>query len=371
MSKVIVGLALGLFAGCAAAQVSSIDRDEEVRFFPTLGCRVDGGQTWEIEIHGWVYERGHRAELLGLLLRALGIDADELDAASRALLMERARWFLVDNERHERVVVRIGESGDAAAQVATCERSSANGHFTGRALVPAVAPATQPAGTSRPATQPAARLTLQVLLPRSDARQFIGEVELIGEDGVSVVCDIDDTLKVSEVTDKKALLANTFLRPYEAVPGMADALAGWARPGGVSVGYVSASPWQLYPPLSDFFAAAGYPRGTFHLKSFRWKDESFFDLFQSPEEYKPPVIEGLLAKFPRRRFVLVGDSGEKDPEIYAALARRHPEQIVRIFIRDIGAAGANEARFRRVFEGLRAELWRVFREAKDLPRQVP
>jgi len=372
----IVAMTLGLVAAYATAQESTIDRDEEVLLFPTFGCRVADGQAWEVEIHGWVYARGHRAELLGLLLRALGIDVDELDPASRALLVERAAWFLVDNESRERVGVRVGEAGHAGEQIVSCERSRANGHFTGHARVPAWAPATQAASASSPSTQPAtapaaAKLPLHVLLRRGDARQFTGEVELIDEIGINVISDIDDTLKISEVTDKKSLLRNTFLRPYAAVPGMADVLAAWGRPGGVSFHYVSASPWQLYVPLSSFFKAAGFPRGTFHLKTFRWKDESFFNLFQSPEVYKPPVIEDLLGKFPRRQFVLVGDSGEKDPEIYAALARKHPQQIVRIFIRDIGPAGSNDARFRQVFDGLPAAVWQVFREAQELPGRLP
>jgi hypothetical protein len=387
MRLMAITLTVGCLLTVARAQVSSIDREQDVQFFPSFGYRVDNGQAWEVEIHGWVYERGHRAELLGLLLRALGIDADELDPAGRALLVERATWFLVDNESRERVVVRVGEAGHAGEQIVSCERSRANGHFTGHARVPAWAPAntatalstspdTAPAPATQTATAPALTaamptLPLHVLLRRGDARQFTGEVELIDEVGISVISDIDDTLKISEVTDKKSLLRNTFLRPYAAVPGMADVLAAWAKPGGVSFHDVSASPWQLYAPLSSFFKAAGFPRGTFHLKTFRWKDESFFNLFQSPEVYKPPVIEDLLGKFPRRQFVLVGDSGEKDPEIYAALARKHPQQIVRIFIRDIGPPGANDARFRQVFDGLPAELWQAFREAQELPGRLP
>jgi len=91
--------------------------------------------------------------------------------------------------------------------------------------------------------------------------------------------------------------------------------------------------WQLYPPLQDFIRSSRFPPGTFHLRNFRWKDESFFNLFKSPEGHKLAVIEPLLERFPKRRFILVGDSGEKDAEIYETLARKYPQQIVHIMIR--------------------------------------
>ena len=66
------------------------------------------------------------------------------------------------------------------------------------------------------------------------------------------------------------------------VPGMAEAYDRWSKAGGVTFHYVSASPWQLFAPLEGFVRSNGFPAGSFNLKSFRWKDRSFFDLFKSP-----------------------------------------------------------------------------------------
>jgi hypothetical protein len=355
-----------LLAATTLAQESTVDRDEVVEFFPTFGWRVEDGRAWECIVHGRVHERGHRRELLGLLIDRLSI-GDQIDDATRATFTERALPFLVDNQRGQRLVVRVGQ------RRFPLDFSAPSGHFFGRIRVPAseVEPARSTslaATTSQPA---ATTLRFQVVFRPGDARELAGEVELIGEQGISVVADIDDTLKISQVTDKRALLRNTFLRPYEAVPGMPEVFQAWAADGGVSFHYVSASPWQLYGPLAEFFRTAGYPRGTFHLKPFRWKDETLFDLFVSPEEYKPPMIEEILSRFPRRQFVLVGDSGEKDPEVYAGLARRHPEQIVRILIREVEARGRDSGRFQQVFDGLPGGLWQVFREAQELPPVLP
>ena len=142
-----------------------------------------------------------------------------------------------------------------------------------------------------------------------DDRRFASVAFLLADSGVSVVSDIDDTVKISEVRDKQKLLRNTFMHEFQAVPGMADTYRTWAA-AGAAFHYVSASPWQLFDPLDAFFKAASFPAGSLHLKQFRWKDSSFFSLFQDPVAYKKPIIAGLLTRYPHRRFVLVGDSGE-------------------------------------------------------------
>jgi phosphatidate phosphatase APP1 len=52
-------------------------------------------------------------------------------------------------------------------------------------------------------------------------------------------------------------------------------------------------------------------------------------------EKKPARIQEVLDLHPRLRFVLIGDSGEKDPEIYAAIARANPGRILAIYIREV------------------------------------
>jgi phosphatidate phosphatase APP1 len=118
--------------------------------------------------------------------------------------------------------------------------------------------------------------------------------------------------------------------------------------------------------LAEFIRANRFPSGTFALKKFRWKDRSFLSLFTDPEKYKPAVIEPLLKRFPNRRFALIGDSGERDPEIYAALARKYPQQIVRIWIRDVTDEPAGAERYEKVFRDLPGELWQVFPAPEDL-----
>ena len=124
-------------------------------------------------------------------------------------------------------------------------------------------------------------------------REFFGVVHLIPSEGISVISDIDDTIKVSDVTNKKELIRNTFLRPFRAVEGMADTYRCWADQG-VVFHLVSSSPWQLYEPLARFLAESGFPESTFHLKRFRLTDRTAFNLLADPLTTKPQAIEPIL-----------------------------------------------------------------------------
>jgi len=253
----------------------------------------------------------------------------------------------VDNEGGKRVAVTL------SAEAGALGPSGADGHFE-----------TEMTLQRRVATEEAVGFSLgySAVLPAGDDRTFQGEVLFPASYGLSVISDIDDTIKISQVTDKTALLANTFLKPFLAAPDMALAYDRLAAAGAV-FHYVSSSPWQLYPALKAFMVEAGFPRGSFHLRKFRVKDESLFNLFKSSRETKPPVIEDLLSAFPKRGFILIGDSGEVDPEIYGAIARDHPGQIRHIYIRKVTSEMADDVRYLAAFAGLPASLWTLFDHA--------
>ena len=78
------------------------------------------------------------------------------------------------------------------------------------------------------------------------------------------------------------------------------------------------------------------------------------------------MIETLLQRYPQRRFVLIGDSGDHDPEVYGVVARRFPRQVWRIFIHDVTNEPPISDRYRRAFEGVPANVWQVFTDAREL-----
>jgi phosphatidate phosphatase APP1 len=210
------------------------------------------------------------------------------------------------------------------------------------------------------------RLAFQAVTREGDSRAFSGVIRLLEPTGLSIISDVDDTIKVSEVRDRKALLSNTFVRQFRAVPGMADVYAEWARRG-VRFHYLTASPWQLYEPLSEFLRTGDFPPATtFHMRIFRWKDTSAIALFSSSEDYKRQRLQSLIEAFPRRRFVLVGDSGERDPEIYGAMARQHAGSVQRVLIRDVAGEGKDSARIQKAFDGVPPAKWMLFRDASEI-----
>jgi len=340
---------------------SEIKDDEVVVFYPTYARQVDDGRAWRVSIHGSIFEPEEdslkREALLGLLRRLGGLAKEE---AETQLFKERARAFLVDNEGGKDITIRLGE------KVYSAGTSGADGHFAASLELPA-------AEFERlRGTDPDDRdwLTFQAVIRPGDRRTFAGRVRLIAPEGLSVISDVDDTIKVSMVRDRRALMRNTFLRPFRPVEGMAGLYRRWAD-AGAAFHYLSASPWQLHGPLREFVEDQDFPPGTFHLKRFRLKARSALGLFGSQQGYKSAAIERILADFPRRRFILVGDSGEQDPGIYGAAARRHPDQILRVLIRNVDGSDQEDARFKAAFGAVPADRWRVFRDPESLADVVP
>jgi hypothetical protein len=340
-------------APVASGRTSNLKTDEQARIFPAIG-KLEGA-VWSVRVHGWVYEpeedslrRGAAIETLRAALE-LPAEADTSD-----IFRARARAFLYDNESGKSLLVRIGgEEHELSSTLA-------NGH-TETDLRIAAAGVTPGADNLVP---------IDVIPRRGDDRKFAGVALLLPDTGVSVISDIDDTVKISEVRDKKKLLTNTFMREFVAVPGMADAYKRWAG-AGASVHYVSASPWQLYDWLDGFFRSAAFPQGSLHLKQFRAKDMSFMSLFLDPMSYKKPIIAGLMTRFPGRRFVLVGDSGEQDPEVYGAVYREFPTQVAAIHIRDVTAEPREDPRYTAAFADVPPERWSLFTDATTLPAALP
>jgi hypothetical protein len=314
-----------------------------------------------INVHGWIYEPEKdslaRQTSLGLFRRFLGLDGE---LPETEIFRQRAWPFLVDNERGKRISIRLSE------QVYDAGRSYANGHF--ERTFPASCNMIDELLGHKSAKD--GWLRFEAVTRPGDTRCFPGSVQMIGPTGFSVISDIDDTIKISDVADRKALLRNTFLHEFQPVPGMAERYARWAE-SGASFHYVSASPWQLYGPLSSFLQSNGFPRGSFHLRFFRWKDSTAFNLLEAPEAFKLQAIEAIAIRLPRRQFILVGDSGEQDPEVYGTLARKHPRQVLRIFIRDVTEQSADQPRYQQAFADFPREKWQIFREAADLKFEIP
>ncbi|KAI1740005.1 hypothetical protein F4680DRAFT_448616 [Xylaria scruposa] len=159
-------------------------------------------------------------------------------------------------------------------------------------------------------------------------------VQVIEPHGISLISDIDDTIKRSNIAlGAKEIFRNTFVRELKdlTVSGVKEWYNG-LHDMGVRIHYCSNSPWQLYPVLATYFKLAGLPPGSLHLKRYSGMLQG---IFEPVAERKKGTLEKIMNDFPERKFLLVGDSGEADLEVYTELAIANPSRIKGIFIRDV------------------------------------
>jgi len=332
--------------------LTNLARGDRVVLYPSVGYLSRDQRDWIVGVHGDISSAGKmslgKRVLLKLLKRAMRASDD--DVAS-PLFHERIDRFVAQDRRGIRVAVRIGDEVYGLPK-----KSRPNGQFQAAVRIPV-----GQIRVDRP-SQCAAESCLSVEVCGA---RVSGRVHLLEPTGLSVISDIDDTLKHSHVACKRTLLANTFLRPFEAIPGMAPLFRQWSADG-AAFHYVSSSPWQLYEHLAEHLASEGFPAGSFHLRPFRLRDHLLRRILMLRRSGKLGVIRALLRLFPQRRFLLVGDSGEHDPEIYGAMARRFPQQVAGIFIRQLDPSYGARRRYARAFRSVDPAMLRIFDDAAEL-----
>jgi phosphatidate phosphatase APP1 len=228
--------------------------------------------------------------------------------------------------RNSRLIFTGGEEGRVSVSLGATQwhtRADDHGYWQVQTNQPL---ASTPVGwhditTTPPASGPAGLLV-------HDARNTLG-----------LISDIDDTVLVSEVNDKSRLLRHSLTVSPESrqpVAGMAALYQAWVKknpnPAATPVFYVSASPRQLSDGIRRFLQHHGFPRGVVQLKEVSSDSR---DPLIDQQAYKVQRISAILSAFPDLRFVLLGDDGERDPESFAQLQARFPQQIAGVWIRRV------------------------------------
>ncbi|WP_148665374.1 phosphatase domain-containing protein [Sulfurifustis variabilis] len=280
-------------------------------------CLVAGVQADQREIVVYPGYGGSRVVIEGRVIEARGGSTEAAGDSWITNLWRTARRLVSDEQEDVAVNVRFEGRTFRAA-------TDEEGYFR----VEADLPAGSPAGWR----------SVEAATGNGDARAK-GKVLVVPADNrLGIISDIDDTILISEVTDKSRLLRNLLLVNYvqrQAVPGTAAFYARLAgrnpKPEAAPVFYLSASPRQLQGGIQTFLDRNGFPPGVLITKKVTNDETS--DPLLDQVRYKTGRIEQLLAALPQVRFVLVGDDGEKDPEIYDEIRRRYPDRIEAIWIR--------------------------------------
>ncbi|WP_299577019.1 phosphatase domain-containing protein [uncultured Sunxiuqinia sp.] len=181
-----------------------------------------------------------------------------------------------------------------------------------------------------------------------------GEILIPGADcEFAVVSDVDDTILVSHATQalrKLWLMLWRNSRTRKPFPGVA------AFYRALHVGrdgkqfnpffYVSSSEWNLYDLLEDFCIYNSFPKGVFLLRELKVNILKFWKSGGGDHQHKYRKIKALFDTYPGMSFILIGDNGQHDPEIYSQIAKEYPSRIRAIYIRVVRKKG----RYRRLSE---------------------
>ncbi len=156
-----------------------------------------------------------------------------------------------------------------------------------------------------------------------------------------LISDIDDTVMVTTLPRPLLAAWNTFVLDEHArasVPGMAvlyERLVN-ANPG-APVFYLSTGAWNVAPTLTRFLSRHLYPAGPLLLTDWGPQGDR---LFRSGPAHKRAALNRLAGEFPNIRWLLVGDDGQHDVEIYAEFAAEHPDSVAAVAIRHLSPTEA-------------------------------
>ena len=161
-----------------------------------------------------------------------------------------------------------------------------------------------------------------------------------------VISDIDDTLTNTDITHKLEVLRNTFfentynVKVFDNAPQAVVAIAGKSADllPTLPVFYLSGSPWSLHERISGAFDLRGFPHGATILR--RYSQEPL-----NPYDFKHPHLLEIVDAHPGRKWILFGDTGEKDPEVYHTLMQERPGTVEAVFIHNVTNADPKDARF--------------------------
>lgn len=154
-----------------------------------------------------------------------------------------------------------------------------------------------------------------------------------------VISDIDDTVVHTDAAHLLKMARNVFLNnartrlPFEGVAAFYQALQKGTKGGLNPLFYVTSSSWNIYDLMVDFFQVRGIPLGPLFMVDLGLTDDYFIS--PSHRQHKLAYIHTVLDTYPHLPFILIGDSGQRDPEIYLEVVNAYPGRIPTVYIRDV------------------------------------
>lgn len=270
---------------------------------------------------------GARGRILvhGRALRDEGLGAPNPDDPRWRNLLATLRRADADPISH--AVVRV-HAGSSAHDFVSDDEGFFHGWMTASGLgaTNAWASITAELHTSAPPTA-SIRAQAQVFLPADDP-------------GLLIISDIDDTVLQSRATNlfaalRMVLLENAHTRlPFPGVAAFYRALrAGASGAARNPTFYVSSSPWNLYDVITRFLELQEIPHGPLMLRDVDLSLDALSG--RGHHSHKREMIRRVLNTYATSPAVLIGDSGQQDPEIYRDVVHEFKGRIRAVYIRDV------------------------------------
>jgi phosphatidate phosphatase APP1 len=152
---------------------------------------------------------------------------------------------------------------------------------------------------------------------------------------IGVISDFDDTLIISEVTDKINLIKNLLFKNYKQrvlTKEVKEKIQEIITDDKKALFILTGSPKQLQKSIHNFLDHHDFPKRTVITKQLNGDNS---DPILDQIEYKYAKIQKLILLYPQIKWVLIGDSGEKDKEVYSKIRKAYPHQIEAIYIRNV------------------------------------
>lgn len=179
-----------------------------------------------------------------------------------------------------------------------------------------------------------ATVTVEGRTPLTVGLRVVGPDERLG-----LISDIDDTVMITALPRPLVAFWNTFLvkgtnrRP---VPGMADLYDRLRTPEPQAlVVYLSTGAWNVAPAIAQFLDRTGYPPGPLLMTDWGPTTQGWF---RSGYRHKHRELRRLVSDLPQLRWVLIGDDGQHDPQLFEELVQETPDAVRMVLVRRLSMA---------------------------------
>ncbi|KAI0086367.1 hypothetical protein BDY19DRAFT_894923 [Irpex rosettiformis] len=290
---------------------------------PSYANQTDQG--WNIRFYGLAYKQPQNISTSGLDKIINGLHTDNLNDTETSLLQNRTTALASIPVPHANFTANVLQNGtNVTSQPLNLTTADASGEFDQFITV----------SQSRVIGNGVQVVETGILNATGPDNST---AILVPSQGISVVSDIDDVLRITKVYVPNQGLFNSFVEPYVNVPGIPELFAQWEKKlPNVSFHYDTTTPVQLTRTYVDYLFN-NFPLGSLEMRPVNISEPS-----QILDARQNSLLK-LFQTFPQRKFVLVGDTSSSTLlSAYPQIAQQFPQQIACIFIRNTSSTDSDD-----------------------------